>query len=66
MRIDEEHLLLEHILLIDIYREFDKVGLITATANDISSLSVFNECNMINPLADVKYVNISVQSFFTN
>ena len=53
--IDEAHLLLEHISLIEICREFDKVGLITATANDISSLSVFDDYDKINPLADVKY-----------
>ena len=39
--IDEAHLLLEHISLIEICREFDNVGLITATATDISCLSVF-------------------------
>ena len=33
--IDEAHLLLEHISLIEICREFDKGGLIKATANDI-------------------------------
>lgn len=44
--------------MIEIYREFDKVGLITATINDISSLSVFNEYEKINPLADVKYHRI--------
>ncbi len=53
--IDEAHLLLEHISLIEICREFDKVGLITATSNDISSLSVFDEYDKINPLADIKY-----------
>ena len=53
--IDEAHLLLEHISLIEICREFNKVGLITATASDISCLSVFEEYEKINPLADIKY-----------
>lgn len=53
--IDEAHLLLEHISLIEICREFDKVGLITATASDIACLSVFSEYEKIKPLADIKY-----------
>ena len=53
--IDEAHLLLEHISLIEICREFDRVGLITATASDISCLSVFEEYEKISPLADIKY-----------
>ena len=53
--IDEAHLLLEHISLIEICREFDNVGLITATATDISCLSVFSEYDKINPLVGIKY-----------
>ncbi|KAK8842838.1 hypothetical protein M9Y10_025704, partial [Tritrichomonas musculus] len=53
--IDEAHLLLEHISLIEICREFDKVSLIISTASDISCLSVFEEYAKINPLADIKY-----------
>ena len=53
--IDEAHLLLENIPLIEIAREFDKVGLITATASDISSLSVFSDYVKINPIADITY-----------
>lgn len=53
--IDEAHLLLEHISLIEICREFDNVGLITATSTDISCLSVFSEYDKINPLAGIKY-----------
>ena len=46
--IDEAHLLLENIPLIEIAREFDKVGLITATSSDISCLSVFSDYVKIN------------------
>ena len=53
--IDEAHLLLEHISLIEICREFDRVGLITATASDISSLSVFEDYEKISPLNSIKY-----------
>lgn len=53
--IDEAHLILEPISLIEICREFNKVGLITATASDISCLSVFEEYEKINSLADIKY-----------
>ena len=53
--IDEAHLLLEHISLIEICREFNRVGLNTATSSDISCLSVFEEYEEISPLADIKY-----------
>ena len=53
--IDEAHLLLEHISLIEICREFDRVGLITATAFDISCLFVFEDYVKLNPLSTIKY-----------
>ncbi len=53
--IDEAHLLLENISLIETCREFDKVGLITATASDINCLSVFKDYVKINPHVEDKY-----------
>ena len=53
--IDEAHLLLEHISLIEICMEFDRVGLITATASDISCLSVFEDYVKLNPLSTIKF-----------
>lgn len=53
--IDEAHLIIDPISLIEICREFNKVGLITAPASDISCLSVFEEYEKINSLADIKY-----------
>lgn len=52
--IDEAHLLLENISLIETCREFDKVGLITATASDIICLSVFKDYIKINPQVEDK------------
>lgn len=36
-------------------REFDKVDLITASANDISCLSVFSDYVKINPITDITF-----------
>lgn len=55
MLVDEALLLLEHISLIEIWRGFDNVGLITATASDISCLSAFEKYEKINPLSKIKY-----------
>ena len=48
-------MLLEHISLIEKCREFDKVGLITATSSDISCLSVFEDYVKLNPLSTIKF-----------
>lgn len=53
--IDEAHLLLEQISIIEICREFNRVGLITATASNFSSLSVFEDYEKKNPLNSIKY-----------
>lgn len=46
--------MLENISLIETCREFDKVGLITATASDIICLSVFKDYIKINPQVEDK------------
>lgn len=51
--LDEAHLLLENISLIEICRELNKAGLITTTASDISCLSAFKEYEKINLLAKI-------------
>ena len=53
--IDEAHLLLENISLIEMCREFNKVGLISATIQDISNFSVFRDFTIIHPITSIKY-----------
>ena len=53
--IDEAHLLLQHIGLIEITKEFDKVALISATAEDIKHFACFKEYIIVNPCIKVKY-----------
>ena len=53
--IDEAHLLLENISLIEMCREFNNVALVSATISDISCLSVFKDFVRITPLTSKKY-----------
>ena len=53
--IDEAHLLLQHISLIEITKEFDKVALISATAEDIKHFACFRDYMIVNPCIDEKY-----------
>lgn len=53
--VDEAHLLLENISLIEMCREFNNVALVSATISDISCLSVFKDFIRINPIAAIKY-----------
>ena len=53
--IDEAHLLLQHISLIEITKEFDKVALISATAEDIKHFACFRDYLIVNPCIDEKY-----------
>lgn len=53
--IDEAHLLLENISLIEICREFNNVALFSATVDDISCLSVFRTFTRINPETSMKH-----------
>ena len=47
--IDEAHLLLQHISLIEITKEFDKIALISATANDIKNFVCSRDYIIVNP-----------------
>ena len=53
--IDEAHMLLQHIGLIEITKEFDKVALISATANDIKHFACFRDYIIVNPHIDERY-----------
>ena len=53
--VDEAHLLLQHINLIDITKEFDKVTLISATADNINHLSYFRDYIIVNQYIYEKY-----------
>lgn len=53
--IDEAHLLLENNSLIEMCREFDNVGLISATIKDISCFSVFRDYKILKPLTSKVY-----------
>lgn len=53
--IDECHLLLEHSSLIETIRDFKHVGLLSATAGDISTLMVFKDYILLKPFSKVKY-----------
>ncbi|KAK8900271.1 hypothetical protein M9Y10_002594 [Tritrichomonas musculus] len=65
--IDEAHLLLNHISLIEITKEFDKVALISATADDIKHFACFKDYIIINPHIDDKYNrNIYVNNLIPN
>lgn len=46
--VDEAHLLLQHISLIEITKEFDKVTLISATADNIKHLDYFRDYIIVN------------------
>ena len=52
LMIDEAHLLLQHPALIEMTREFNNVGLITATPHD---LRVFQDFRMITPKINTHY-----------
>ena len=53
--IDEAHMLLNNISLMEIIRDFVDVGLISATINDISSLSIFKDFHIIKPDVSTQY-----------
>ena len=53
--IDEAHLLLNYISLIELTKEFDKVGLISATAEDIKHFACFKDYMVISPEASIEY-----------
>lgn len=53
--IDEAHLLLNNIPLIEIIRDFNNVGLLSATIDDISGLSVFKDYRIIKPNVKTEY-----------
>ena len=53
--IDEAHMLLNNISLIEIIRDFVDVGLISATINDVSSLSIFKDFHIIKPNVSTQY-----------
>ncbi|KAK8839693.1 hypothetical protein M9Y10_031397 [Tritrichomonas musculus] len=53
--IDEAHLLLNNIPLIEIIRDFNNVGLLSATINDIAGLSVFKDYRIIKPDVKTQY-----------
>lgn len=53
--VDESNLLLQYISLIEITKEFDKVGLISATSEYISGIGCFKDYICINPYIDVGY-----------
>lgn len=53
--IDEGHLLLEYIPIIEFCREFSNVGIISATTSDIDCLSVFKDFIRIKPDCSIKY-----------
>lgn len=52
--IDEARMLLNNTSLI-VIRDFDKVGLISATIQDISSLSIFQDYYIITPYLSTQY-----------
>ena len=53
--IDEVHLLLQHIGLIVITKELDRVALISATADDIKHFACFRDYVIINLCIDERY-----------
>ena len=53
--IDEAHLMLQHISLIEITIEFDKVALISATADDIKYFACFRNYIIVNPCINERY-----------
>ena len=65
--IDEAHLLLQHISLIEITKEFDKVALISATADDIKHFVCFRDYIIVNPFINEKYnQNIYINKLISN
>ena len=50
--IDEAHMLLQHIGLIEITKEFGRVALISATADDIKHFACFRDYIIVNPHID--------------
>ena len=53
--IDKAHLLLQHISLIEITKEFDKVALISATVDDIKHSACFRDYYIVNPCINERY-----------
>ena len=53
--IDETHMLLNHISLIEITREFDNVALLSATADDIKHFACYRDYVILNPPITEKY-----------
>ena len=53
--IDEAHMLLNYIGLIEITKEFDKVALLSATADDIKQFACFRDYIIVNPRITEKY-----------
>ena len=52
---DEAHFLLNYIPLIEIIRDFNNVGLLSATIDDIAGLSVFKNYRIIKPEIKTQY-----------
>ena len=60
-------MLLQHIGLIEITKEFDKVALISATADDIKHFACFKDYIIVNPYIKEKYNrNIYVNKLMTD
>lgn len=53
--IDEAHMLLNYIGLIEITKEFDKVALLSATADDIKQFACFRDYIIVKPRITEKY-----------
>ena len=65
--IDEAHLLLQHIGLIEITKEFDRVALISVTDDDIKQFSYFRDYIIVNPcINERKNRNIYVNKLISN
>lgn len=62
--VDEEHLLLQHISLIEITKEFDKVALVNFTADNIKNFTCYRDYIIFNPCINKIYnQNIYVNKF---
>ena len=65
--IDEDHLLSQHIGLIEITREFDRVAYISATADDIKHFACIRDYIIINLWINKRNNwNISVNKLISN
>ena len=53
--IDELHMLLQQIGLIEITNEFDRVSLISDTANDIKHFACYRDYIIVNPCINERY-----------